>query len=189
MAALLVAGCSRRVKKDTGDSDDPSQHGSRVIATRPVATPPGFGTAGAAQSLQMTEEDSPNPAKLENDYKATTDADDRIEIIYALSGLDTEEALKALGRLFQFEPDPELKSEIISAVDDAEEQIELKLVIYATCLTPDQPDDVRQAAIDALESIVDVRAIPVWIALLNDKDAGIRETARQKIEALQSPDN
>ncbi len=187
-AALLFAGCSKRGAKDASDSGgDSPENGSRVIATRPVATPAGLpGGSSSGQSTQAAERDSPSAAQLERDYTKTSDANDRIEIIYQLADIGDAGALRALGRLFLAETNPELKSEIISAVDDVDGLVEARLAIYAIALRPNQPDDVRQAAVDALENLEDARAIPTWRTLLNDRDAGIRDTAKAQIEALQA---
>lgn len=193
LGVLLLAGCGKRTVNNSdgsAKSRDNTEDGSRVIATREIATPADLvGGKKAEKSPRSTGQDPSSPDRLKGDYTATSETDDRIDIIYQLADVGTVDALRAMGWLFQIEADPELKSEIISALDDVDGQNEVRVAIYAIALHPDQPDEVRQAAVDALENIVDAQALPVWRTLLNDRDLGIRESAQEQIKALESLSN
>jgi HEAT repeat protein len=49
----------------------------------------------------------------------------------------------------------------------------------------DQPQDVRESAINALGDIEDARVIPILESLLNDPDEDIRSEAEDAMKLLQ----
>lgn len=179
---LVCASCSKHKRITT--ENIPVQ--PPVDLTGSIAQLPS--PAGQPTPWKSSDEE-PSPADLERNYAATADVDDRIDIVYALAGDGSPEALNVLGRLFRNEKDTQLKAEILTCVDSFDEPVNTKLFILSTAISAGQPEEVREAAIDALESVVDRRAIPIWRTLLNDKDFEIRDAAKEQIEDLQAIEN
>ena len=124
-------------------------------------------------------------AALEKDYMATTDFAGKIEMLYKISDLATGNAVDTLSRLFFQEKDADMKIQIIDAIGDIEGFKEKKLALLTSAVKTDQPQDVRESAINTLGDIEDARAIPILQSLLNDPDEDIRTNAEDTMKLLQ----
>ncbi len=125
-------------------------------------------------------------AVLEKEYGATTNRDERLDLMMDISELPGPEAVRALTRLFQVETDTDLKVDLLDSLLGIEGQVEEKLKMLTLGTAKGLPGEVRQSAIDGLIDLDDPRVIPVLNGLLNDPDEEIRESAKDALEMLQS---
>jgi hypothetical protein len=193
-AAAALTGCSRAPQPPAPAEPAPTPPASTappatLPAVRPVAPldydddmeiypardPLRPGSPEAIEQARLTEEQ----------YRATTTVKQRVQALYQLSSQDTPEALQALGRLFQAEPDPELREEILESLLEFTGQKENKLAILTAALGPDQPLGVRETAIDVLIDLAYHEAIPVLQGLLQDPNQTVRDMARDAIIEIQ----
>lgn len=190
VALGVLPGCWRFRKKPTAPTPVPEAspapvEESRAARFRARLAPPPAATPALADPV---EEKPRTPAQLQSDYLAAKEFPDRVDLIYQLGDAGTADAVFTLMRLFQAEADVDLKSEMLDAIDRIDEEIPAKLAFLAIALRPDQPADLREAAVGMLLMVNDRRAIPTWQTLLKDPDPERRETAQQQIEDLQQLD-
>ena len=135
--------------------------------------------------ISHNSNDAKEAAALETDYLATNDFASKIETLYKISDLETGNAVDTLSRLFFQEKDADMKIQIIDAIGDIEGFKEKKLALLTSAVKTDQPQDVRESAINTLGDIEDARAIPILQSLLNDPDEDIRTDAEDTMKLLQ----
>lgn len=133
--------------------------------------------------------DIPHLLALEQEYNTTQDIDRKTEIIFELGDEESDFGWQSLSRLVVTEKNPDLKSQLITALGDSDMPDAQKVGFLGQYVGPEQNEDVRYMAVEALDDIDDPRAMAVWQRLLNDKDESIRDTATAAIERLRSPDN
>jgi type IV secretory pathway VirB10-like protein len=188
--ALSLAGCSKKAEEPTGVPTEPTPaQKTEAPATKP-APPPATPSHAAAKPSQPDSAPAPTDpahqvAALESQYQAAKDADDRVDVVYKLAEVGNTEAVHALGRLFQVETDTDLKVDLLDALQSIENQSDAILPILANAVQPNQPQEVREAAIDGYMDIGDPRGIQALQALLNDPNEDIRDEARDAIELLK----
>lgn len=187
----------------------PSTTPSHTVTAQPVATPvlrtPSVGTPANPAMQQVTRtaqlpgrgsitgadlepdpEAAPKPLPvLEKNYLATTNQEERLDILMDIADTPSGDSVKTLTRLFSAEKDPELKIDLLDsllAIDGfKDEKLEmLKLGVNASL-----PIEVRQSAIDGLIDLDDPRVIAVFNGLLNDPEEDVREAAKDALEMLQ----
>jgi hypothetical protein len=123
------------------------------------------------------------------DYCATPDSAARRELISDLSTVPAQEAVPVVAELVELEGDVDLRVILLDALDVFDGEVPAKLLILSNLLGHrGLPDEVHEAALDALQNIQDARAIPVWEQLLKDPDPEQREVAREMIAMLRSTD-
>ena len=190
--ALAMVGC-RQPKSESEEPQTPSKSVSpapRVTTPPPSALdgklPPNHGTRTAPPTV-MTDSRlaDKEAAALETDYLATNDFASKIETLYKISDLETGNAVDTLSRLFFQEKDADMKIQIIDAIGDIEGFKEKKLALLTSAVKTDQPQDVRESAINTLGDMEDARAIPILQSLLNDPDEDIRTDAEDTMKLLQ----
>ena len=190
--ALAMVGCRQR---ESG-SEEPRTPSKSVSPAPRVTTPPPSALAGKLPPNRGTRTAPPTvmtdsrladkeAAALEKDYMATTDFAGKIEMLYKISDLATGNAVDTLSRLFFQEKDADMKIQIIDAIGDIEGFKEKKLALLTSAVKTDQPQDVRESAINTLGDIEDARAIPILQSLLNDPDEDIRTDAEDTMKLLQ----
>lgn len=123
-------------------------------------------------------------SSLVNAYRSATDAMDREGFAYELESLGTPEVGPAFATLAAMEKDEDLKGLLLTLLGDSEAPVETKLAAFAEALRPGQPETVREAASESLQSVEDARAVQVWRQFENDPLLG--DTARDAIESLGS---
>jgi hypothetical protein len=123
---------------------------------------------------------------LEKNYLATTNRDDRLDIMMDISDWPGPESVRVLTRLFQAETDNDLKVDLLDSLLGIEGHVEAKLAMLTLGTQKGLPTEVRQAAIDGLIDLDDQRVIPILNGLLNDPDEEIREGAKDALEMMQS---
>ena len=184
--AVMLAGCSKSEPETPAPAPAPKTEAKKPAQmpppTSPTVTPP---TTAFKSLPKVTDEGEENVPALENAYISTPDFTARVEAIYRLADVGSPEAISSLGRLFQMEKDPDLKTEILDSLFDIDGHDQLKAALLAAGAGTDQPKEVRQSAVDGLEDIKPEIAIPILRALTSDQDEEIRESAKDAIEMLQ----
>ena len=189
--ALGTVGCPQH-KSTSEEPRTPPRSASR--APRVVTPPPSMfdGTSasqsGKTSALSVVAESklaAKEAGALETYYLAKTEFADKVETLYKISDLATGEALDTLTRLFLQEKDPDMKTQIIDAMADIDGFSEKKLALLTMAIKTNQPQDVRESAINALGDIEDARVIPILESLLNDPDEDIRSEAEDAMKLLQ----
>ena len=147
-----------------------------------ITNPPSLVAAPAANAdLEV----KPLPV-LEKEYAATTNRDERLDLMMDIAEVSSPDSVKALTRLFEIETDPDLKVDLLDSLLGIEGFNDEKLIMLTMGARQGLPSDVRQSAIDGLIDLDDQRVIPVLNGLLNDPDAEIREAAKDALELVQS---
>lgn len=123
---------------------------------------------------------------LEKNYLATTNRDDRLDLMMDITDWPGPEAVRTLTKLFAAETDPELKVDLVDSLLGIEGQTEEKLKLLQLATEKNNALEVRQSAIDGLIDLEDQRVIPILNGLLNDPNEEIRESAKDALEMLQS---
>lgn len=136
--------------------------------------------------ITPTDDPGPSAAKLEGDYFRMVDFDKRTKIIVELGELNSPQASQSLARLIPMERNAELKAAMMVALADIEGAVDQKLTIFSAALAPTEPEDVREAAAEGLRTVNDLRAIPVWERLVNDKNLEVRASAKAAINGVKS---
>jgi hypothetical protein len=123
---------------------------------------------------------------LEKSYLATTNREDRLDLMMDITDWPGPETVKTLTRLFQSETDPELRVDLLDSLLSIEGSVEEKLAMLKLGTEKGLPTEVRQSAIDGLIDLEDQRVIPILNGLLNDPDEDIRDGAKDALEMLQT---
>jgi len=150
----------------------PTTTGKLPTPVQPTATE----AADAARTL----------ANLESSYKSLPDFSKKVGAIYEISEVGGAPAVESLGRLFQAEKDAELRVEIVDSLFDIDGQDQQKLAILSAAAASDQPQEVRESAIDALTDIDAKVAMPILQALASDSNEEIRDAAKDALEILKA---
>ena len=79
----------------------------------------------------------------------------------------------------------EVKTDILNELGDLEDPAAFSEIVWA--LDKGQPQEIRKAAIEALDTLGDQRAAPMLQQLLSDRDAEIREAAQDALDSLSNP--
>ena len=195
-AGLVISACSKQGPQTAGDRTTPKpETGKNIETARTVEAPvtnvtaagspsPTAGSSGASDAETAME-----VAELEKEYVSNTAFTARVELIYKISDADIPEAVAALGRCFHLESDPNLRIKVLDSLSDVDGFDDQKAAILAAGVSADQPQEVRESAIDGLTDIEPKKALPILQALLNDPDEDIREAANDAIESVQDSMN
>lgn len=166
-------------------SVDNSRTGELVSAesetpSNPAPTSPLLGDT-SIQNLDTRLQDA-----LNNFHKAadktdrSTMASDIVKL--ADAGVPKQQVASALGYMFRDENSVEVKTDILGDLGDLDDPSAFDQIVPA--LDSKQPDEVRTAAIEALDSLGDKRAIAVLQPLLTDRDKDIRDAAQTATDSL-----
>jgi len=150
--------------------------------------PPSFEESALAGTTTVADASAglPTAADLEKQYLANPEFTDRVQTIFQLSNLGSPEAVSVLGRLFQKEPDPDLRLQVLNLLFNIEGQDANKATLLTAGIATNQTKEVREAAVNALGSVDAKFAMPILQVLLNDVDEDVRERAKDTIELLQT---
>ena len=153
------------------------------------STPPAMATFAPAgevnskQSMPPGKESSAETAiSLQEKFLSTSDANERKNVVHALGELDSAEAIDIIYRLFQLEQAEDVNLDMIETVEQMEVEDSRKIPIMATGIQADQPQEVRETAIDVLADFTDPVATQLLQSLMNDPNPEIHQAAQ---EALQ----
>jgi hypothetical protein len=189
VAAALLTACSKPEKTSTPPPEPPptvSQPASPASPATPATAKPPVTAPVPRATPGKSSHPAEEAAALEREYVANPDFSARVETIYKLTDAGTPEAIASLGRLFQMEKDNDLKTEILDSLFDIDGQDNNKAALLGFAVSPSQPKEVRESAIDALEDIDAKYALPILQGLLADPDEEIRDAAKDAIEMLQT---
>lgn len=212
VAAMGVLGCSKSDSETAPPPTSPQPPSSPQLPIKPVTQQQPKPPKIAGQPNTGTKLIPPHPptgsppvvtdfstltpqqqvehlTKLEHSYRATPELTTKIQILYDLSGTGVPAAVDSITRLFQTESDAEMKGQMIDALDDIDGENDRKLTMLTGAIAPNQPQDVRETAINALSDLEDGRAIAILQGLLNDPSEDIREAAQDAIDWLKESAN
>lgn len=162
IAFFCIAACSKR-------DDGPP----------PPTVPP------ASESPEAAAE----AAELIAEFAGDQDEARRIEIVFELAANGSPGAQTKLDEIYRNPPAARLKQEVVNAMTFMEpHNLDFALTLLSDAVGPQQPVELREAAMDALRDLEDARTINVWRSIANDPQAEIREAAAQAIEYLTARD-
>jgi hypothetical protein len=168
----------------TGQPTVVSPGSTAVLQTGMVAKLPSGAIVPIPNPLDA-QETKPLP-DLEKSYLATTNREDRLDLMMDITDWPGPETVKTLTRLFQSETDPELRVDLLDSLLSVEGSVDEKLAMLTLGTAKGLPTEVRQSAIDGLIDLEDQRVIPILNGLLNDPDEDIRDGAKDALEMLQT---
>jgi HEAT repeat protein len=170
------------VNQAAADSSNAEQQASTPTQTQvsPLAASPLFNDT-AVQNL-----DSRLQEALRN-FHTTGDKTDRSTMAsdvakLADAGVPKPQIASTLGYMFRDENSVEVKTDILDELGDLDDPAAFDQIVQG--LDQHQPDEVRTAAIQALDSLGDKRAIPLLQPLLADRDEDIRDAAQSATDSL-----
>jgi hypothetical protein len=188
LTSFFVFACSKPAPSPSAERE-PDVELRTPAATpenEPAATivPP----AAADRSLeQPTPGADETPAQtagsLRQKFLSTQDANERTAILQALGELDNAEAIAVLGFLFQNERDEELKLDMLATLEQMEVPNAPKMPILTAALRPEQPQSVREEAIDVLAELDEPGALQTLQSLTTDPNPEIRDAAKDALES------
>lgn len=125
-------------------------------------------------------------AELTKEFQAEREYLPKVEIAHRLADSSTPQAREALRYLFFAETDLDLRVQMVSSLGLVDsEELAPSLPILQEALKPSQPRELREAALDTIQSLNDPRTIPTLQSALIDPDLELRETAERTIEYLR----
>jgi len=134
------------------------------------------------------ESPSQTASSLQQKFFNTENINERREIVFALGDLNNAEAMAVLGTLFQNERDEKLKLDILATIEQLEVPDANKVSIVIAATRPEQPQEVRETAIDVLADLEDPAVLPMLQMLTSDPNAEIRQIAKEALEDIAEPD-
>lgn len=197
-AIVWLGGCSKSPPVEPSHPGDSSNTNPTQSLREVEWRPPGFDTVGPTNAAAALDSNSPpalpparaekaaQVASWEKSYRSATGFDDRFEAAIQIGQVGTPEAVLALARLFREERDKDLRVELVNALIGIGGCKEERLEFLKLALPPEQPAEVREAAIDGLVDLEDARALPLLRGLFDDPDPAIRTLARQSHELVEA---
>ena len=192
-AVCFLNGCSRS-KPDESVLPPATNPPAQVRAWQPpgFAAPqgsnpvaPGDTNSSMANPTPPNTDTAQQMATLQKRYSAAQGFDDRFEVAGQIGETANAEAVAALEQLFRQEPDKDLRVELINAMIGITCCKDERLRFLTQGLSPDQPTEVREAAIDGLVDLEDARALTLLQGLFKDPDEKIRELAQHSHSLVQ----
>jgi hypothetical protein len=194
-AGLLFAACSRQIRdafpndstREQAQDDQTPQPSSRP-ESQPMADKPSLPVVerGGDNGKGPILLDPPHIPDLERQFHAEKELLPRVELVFRMADVGSPEARQTLNRLYFAVTDVELKIRMIDALKlvDSEDPGP-SLVLLRDAVKADRPEELRSAAIDALQTIDDPSTIGIWQGLLSDPNPEFRESALKTIEYYQ----
>ncbi len=213
LLAFLASGCGKtqtavppsKTAQDTGQTEN-AESG---LAMRSGSKVEGAGPAISDNSNvveQQISADSPTQAEALASDIAVQNLDSRLQDLLrnfhttgnraqrsdmatemgklADAGVPKPQIASALGYLFRDENSTEVKTDILNELGDLEDPSAYDQIVQG--LDQRQPDEVRVAAIEALDSLGDKRALPILQPLLTDRDEDVRDAAQSATDSLKN---
>jgi len=100
----------------------------------------------------------------------------------ANDGVPKPQVAAALGKMLREETSVEVAADILVELADLDDPAALGQILPSLDLR--QPEEIRLAAIEALDDLDDVRAIPALKQLLKDRSQEVREAAQDAIDSI-----
>jgi len=190
-AWFFVFACSRPAQSPSVEQQPHSE--------LPTATPMVQSESAASASPSVNDEiikqsdaetrESPSQtaSTLQQKFFNTENPNERREIVFALGDLNSVEATAVLGTLFQNERDEKLKIDILATIEQMEVPDSHKVSIMIAAARPEQPQEVREEAIDVLADLEDPAVLPMLQMLTSDPNAEIRQAAKEALDDITQP--
>jgi HEAT repeat protein len=188
VACFFIFGCSKPAQSPSVEQQPDSELPTvaPMVRSEPAATTsPSVNEEPNGQSgPQAGEPPSQTAGSLQQKFFNTENPNERREIVFALGELNSVEALTVLGTLFQNERDEKLKVDILATIEQMEVPDAHKVSIMIAAARPEQPQEVREEAIDALADLQDPAVLPMLQMLTSDPNAEIRQTAKDALDDI-----
>ena len=186
LTCFVFCTCSKPTQSPSAEQE-PTLEAEKPAAAREKEPADSIATPAAPDLEQSSPGAVEAPAQtaelLRRKFLNTQDTNERLDIVHALGELDSAEAVAVLGLLFQNERDEELKLEMLTTLEQMEVENVSMMPIVAAALRPEQPQSVREAAIDVLADLDEPGALQMLQSLTTDPDPEVRAAAK---DALQS---
>jgi len=145
-----------------------------------------FTAAPVASDIPLQNLDSRLQDMLRN-FHTTGDRVQRSAMVTEMAklvdaGVPKLQVASALGDLFRDENSVEVKTDILNELGNLEDPSAYDQTVAG--LGQHQPDEVHRAAIEALDSLGNKRAIPLIQPFLTDRDEDVRNAAQSAIDSL-----
>lgn len=125
-------------------------------------------------------------AELANAYRNERDPLEKTEIIYRLADASSPPSRQVLTQIFHAEKDPALRVDLVKSIAFVENpDLVPSLLILQEALQSRQPRELREAALDTIQTLNDTRTLPTLQSALVDPDPELRDTAAKTITYLQ----
>jgi hypothetical protein len=164
---------------------DSSETGQQISADNQTPASP-EPTSPSPGDIPVQNLDSRLQEALVNFHKAADKVDRSTVAIdvakLADAGVSKPQVASTLGYMLRDENSVEVKTDILNQLGDLGDPAAFDQIVPA--LDQHQPDEVRTAAIEALDSLGDKRAIPLLQPLLTDRDGDIRDAAQTATDSL-----
>src|ERR1017187_9937332 len=213
LVALLASGCGKTEtavapSKTALDTDQTENAGSVLpMDSGPKVATTGAGVGDNSKVVdQQISANSPTPAaaplasdipvpnldsRLQDMLRTIHTTGDRVQrsakvtelAKLADAGVPKPQIASGLGYLFRDENSTEVKADILNELGNLEDPSAYDQVVAG--LDQHQPDEVHTAAIEALDSLGDKRAIPLLQPFLTDRDEDVRNAAQSAIDSLK----
>jgi HEAT repeat protein len=178
-AAADTTGSHQDVNQGVVDSSSAGQQAAAENQT-PLAPSPLFNDTAVQNLDSRLQEALRNFHKASDKVDRSTTASDVAKLGDA--GVPKQQIASTLGYMLRDENSVEVKTDILDELGNLDDPAAFDQIVQA--LDQHQPDEVRTAAIEALDSLGDKRAIPVLQPLLTDRDEDIRSAAQSATDSL-----
>jgi HEAT repeat protein len=187
-ACLFVFACSRPAQSPSVERQPNSELPTPATGLQtesPATAPPSATVEAAKQSPpDALEPPSQTASSLQQKFFNTENPNERRETVFALGELNSAEATAVLGTLFQNERNEKLKLDILATIEQMEVADAHKVSIMIAAARPEQPQEVRETAIDILADLDDPAVFPMLQMLTSDPNAEIRQAAKDALDDI-----
>ncbi len=167
-------------------------HDSAATNQTPTAVPQAdtdsVFAAGLGSDVPVQYLDTRLQAALKS-YQTTEDNNGRSTIVLRVreltdAGVSDPQVASTLGRMLRAETSVEVKADILNELANLDHPSAFQEITLGADQA--QPPEVRKAAIRALDTLGDQRALPLLRRLLTDRDAEVREAAQDALNSFNA---
>jgi hypothetical protein len=179
-----AGGSHEEINQGVADNSNAEQQTS--VESQAEASPPA--ASALPSDIRVQDLDSRLQEALANFHKAADKIDRSTVAIdvakLADAGVPKPQIASTLGYMLRDENSVEVKTDILNQLGDLDDPAAFDQIVPALDQRP--PDEVRTAAIEALDSLGDKRAIPLLQPFLTDRDGDIRDAAQTATDSLNN---
>lgn len=158
-----------------GEPTSPPQPSRYLNPTIEKLLPPRTPAAASAQAAELLQR-----------YQTEKEWVDRSEVVARLASASTPQSRETLRFLFFAEHDLEMRIQMVMSLPLVDsEDFGPSIAILQEALKGNQPYELRDAAIDAIQALNEPRTIPVLEIAQADPDPGLRAMAKKTLEYLR----
>jgi HEAT repeat protein len=186
-ACFFIFGCSKPAQSPSVEQQPDSELPTvaPMVRSEPAATTsPSVNEEPNGPGAQAGEPPSQTAGSLQQKFFNTENPNERRETVFALGELNSAEATAVLGTLFQNERNEKLKLDILATIEQMEVADAHKVSIMIAAARPEQPQEVRETAIDILADLDDPAVFPMLQMLTSDPNAEIRQAAKDALDDI-----